>query len=297
MEYNKISLEKLLFEMNSLEKYLTECGLNWTKKLKKENSDIIYEFTQINKDHRVITFKRDGNIELSNTNTYNIIYNVLTGTLKVENWPSKTTISKKNNAIEITSETNTEKVSIAHFNNTKKISLIERINRDSSILLDLIEDKEGNIKKCNIDFRTHKGNQKINGTYALRIKGGNYPLSLKSIDRHGYQTMDFSGLLGIDEQTLTEIKNGNITNEIVENIATTTSAVINVMSMKNGRKHIPYKYDSINIESIREKETEIINYLRQIETEIPVQGMKNIIEETTKKYGEKEKKHCKRKQL
>lgn len=281
-EYDEFVDKELFNKIESSEETIPEVFI--------KNKSITW-YIDTNNCFRKIIFNRDGLIELYKSNikcdnSYNIIYNSVKEEIIIPK-NNDNSITIKNNLINISEKSEDEKFSLTHFNNSKKITFTKQINKDSSILLEIIEDKEGNIKKCNIDFRTHKGNKKINGVYALRITPGNRGVSLKSIDRHGFQTLDFSGLLNIDSDVLNQIKNGNISNQIIEDIINVTIPVINEMSLKLKRKHIPHNYGMISVDGIRNKEIDSLKYIKHIRDEIPIKTVRDIIRKTENNYDRK----------
>lgn len=328
-EETKETIEKILREKKNTEKELSKWNVSWTEEFDKadmhsytydeftdrelfgqiesseetmpevfiKNKAIIWNI-ETNNCFRRITFDRDGFISLykfrgSSDSSYNMTYDLKGNELTIQKY-NDDTIMIKDNLINIDKNSENEKFSLTHLNNSKKIALTRQINRESSILLEIIEDSKGNIKKGNVDFRTHKGNKKINGVYALRIKKGQNPISLKSINRHGHQTQDFSELLNIKSDVLNEIENGNISDETIEGIIMIAVPVINMISLKIKRKQIPDNRDLVDIDKLREREFVSLNYIKQIKGEIPITKMRRIIEEAGKSYQKSKEKTKKR---
>ena len=162
-------------------------------------------------------------------------------------------------------------------NGKKKISYTGPIKNSTSIWVELVFDEDESIERCYIDFRTHKGNGKISGLYALRIIPGNIfsKFALNHIGRSGNRSFDFSHLL--PTEVLNATIPGELTIELVNEIINKTIPVINQIS---GTKHKPFILsEEKHLEpNITETEKQIIDFIKQIKGEIPLPHLQENLE-------------------
>ena len=147
------------------------------------------------------------------------------------------------------------------------------------------------IEKCCIDFRTHKGNGKINGLYALRIEPGHFSrFSLNYISRDGVKGPDFVHLL--PTILFKAIIPGELTLELVDEIIYESVKVINQIAGIKHRQFITLDCDYC-VTDIVDIEKQIIDFIKQIKGEIPLPHLQANIEkfiEANSKYKKQGKK-------
>lgn len=147
------------------------------------------------------------------------------------------------------------------------LKYVSPIIEKSSIELDIYEDLERGTKKCNIDFRAHKSNGKIKGSYLMRIfKDEKNILSLKYMDRNGYYSNDFSGfLIEFYPDIYMKIENGILTIDMLKDIIEKTISIINVRAIEKGDPFISRKIN-LDIEDFTNLENNNIDFVQNSKT-------------------------------
>jgi len=162
--------------------------------------------------------------------------------------------------------------------NRKRIEYRTPIINNSSIQIELWEDAENSIERCYIDFRTHKGNGKVNGLYALRIIPKYNVCTLNFISRDGFRYGDFSKqLVENSEELYSSIFEGNLTYELIDELIRKVIPIINHRAINTSRKTIAQENNTA-ICNVLEIENEAINFIKQIKGEIPLPHLHSNVE-------------------
>ncbi len=227
---------------------------------------VVWKNITSNKAVRNITFNRDGKINFIKESkkagiNYEFSYDILNNNFDLDaknSYGNNLTIVKQDDFTKI--KTANLNIFYTKENKRKRIYYVSPIKDKTSVAIELWTNYNEKIESCNIDFRTHKSNGKINGLFALRInhKGNNALLfSLDFITRDG---LKYSLTKYIDYSMI----NQEITIDFI------TEIVKNVLPMINSKKEIFEKnYETIMIDVMNAR-LEIINFLKQIKGEIPL---------------------------
>lgn len=161
-------------------------------------------------------------------------------------------------------------------NKRKKIKYTSPIVNRSSIAMELWYNEKNQLERCYIDFRTHKGNNKINGLYELRIVPGYFSrFSLNYTSRDGYKGVDFVHLLPTN--LFCAIIPGELTIQLVDQIINESISIINHMARVKHKQTITSQGDCI-ASTIADIEKQSIEIIKQIKGEIPLPHLQEIIE-------------------
>lgn len=331
---NKNLYSKLLNEIKETEQNLTNWKQCWVQSLDFCNNDINFLFDEelmqeynngtiplnelfykvesilwnnivSNNSIREIDFQRNGQISFrkkarlfGTKNNYEFAYNILYDGFKFEKKGKKS----NDGNIEIDENIRWTKINSSNINiisfkddGTKIIEYKIPIDNDSSIIVKIYIQKE-KIKKCYVDFRTHRKNGKVNGTYALRLnaskKLSNENIcTLNFISRKGMKNNDFVNELSTTDNVLySKILNEDLTLELIEELIKKLIPVINNQALLNNKPIIGIDNEEIILSKM---EKDVINYIKQIKGEIPLphlqRNLENFIEsyEITKNDGQK----------
>ncbi len=245
---------------------------------------------------RNIRFERNGQIYFkkeekeSKKNSYEFQYNVTK-----DGFNLKKIVSRKNTDLEINENSDFTAIRFGNLkviyfkeNKIKKIQYKSRVENNSSIFLEIYINNQGEIERCNIDFRTHKNSrekyEKISGIYALRILPKENKFTLNFINRKGLKSSNFAcELFKEDEQLFKEILNGNITLELIDELINKGILVINRKAISNNKSTISVCNEPI-ILSCCEMQKDAINYVKQIKGEIPLPQLQENLEKFIEEY-------------
>lgn len=316
---NNELIPKLVDEIIKTEKCLTDWGQYWQQDIKenelysgiddalKESIDrgtvtlpelffkvktLLWSNINSAKSTRNINFSRDGDIVFTK-NSYNHLdginykfsYNILRDRFNLKSYRGL-----KNDILEIDENSyftniKTNQLNILHLkeNGRKRINYTSSIVDKSSISLELWTNEQNEIERCYIDFRTHKGNGRINGLYALRIFSQYDKFTLKFISRKGNRSNDFANVLASnDEELYSTIINEKITIELVNELISKVIPIVNrkVTKSNNHGGNRQYIADVSNtiIPSFMSDEVEAINFVKQIKGEIPLPHLQENLE-------------------
>lgn len=308
-EKNKL-IPKLIEEVISAEKKLTDWRQSWWQEL--ENHELHYEFDRelINEiDNgtvtypelfskfktliwrniasknatRFIAFSRTGDIAFSKTlkkdgSNYEFSYNVMKDGFKLRVNGEDLIVDDNKYFTNI----RTRQVNILQGKENKRkfITYVSPIINNFSIAMDIWINESNEIEKCNIDFRTHKGNGKINGIYILRLNPSNIDkCSIRFVSRKG--NIGFiTNLFGIDEVSKFE---GKITFEMINEFV---NKVISFINKKEGLIKNQIVFNEFDVVT---QKKQIINFLKQLKDEIPLPILQERIDKIVSK-NEQEKK-------
>ena len=254
-------------------------------------ADSIYWYNiKSNKSIRNISFNRSGHIYLDKFSKnydgihYSIDYYVLNDgcTFHTENQDNNYFVLDENNYY-TQIKTNNIKIHTSKETKKKTINYVSPTINKSSISIELILDEFDKIDRCHIDFRTHKGNGKINGLYALRINPGYYnDFSLNYISRNGIKEQNFVYSLPI---TLFEgIISSGLTFELVNEIINESIKIIKLKAMLKHRQSVNIE-GTYNISYVMDIEKQIIDFIKQIKGEIPLPHLQENIEKFIETYS------------
>lgn len=163
-------------------------------------------------------------------------------------------------------------------NQRKRINYVTPTINNSSIEVELWTNNEDEIERCYIDFRTHKGNGKVNGLYALRIIPEYNIFKLNFISRDGFRYGDFSKqLIENSEELYSAIFDGKLTYELIDELIKRLIPIINHKAINSSRKTIAQENNTA-ISNVLEIENQAINFIKQIKGEIPLPHLQANVE-------------------
>ena len=263
-------------------------------------ADSIYWYNiKSKKAIRSIGFNRDGHIYLNKRffdGMYSINYYIQNDgfVFHIENQTNHNYLVLDENNCYTQIKTNNITIHTSKETKKKTINYVSPVINKSSISIELMLDENSQIERCNIDFRTHKSRNKINGLYALRINPGYYnDFSLNYISRNGYRGPSLEDLLEI--KSLIKIKPGKLTFELINEIIKESIIVIKQMAGLTQRQIInlegPY-----NISYLMDIEKQIIDFVKQTKGEIPLPHLQENIDKFIETYS-KDKSENKKKVL
>lgn len=278
-----VSLFDDFFDKNMIEK-LNNGTLSIDEAFYKANkielNDIISK-----KNERSIEFYRNGNIEFRKRSrkrnkagkTYCYNYNVC-----CSGFVFKTTsgiIIQENGLWTMIKACNTN---IKYLKEEKEIlyTYISPNIDNSSMKIEIRTDINNNIKKCYVDFRTHKnGRRNVNGTYALRInKECNY-YRLNFLSRRGNKEWSiFDSLKELYSNLYSQIISDELTPELLDILIKILTIVVNKDADKKVRKKFDYPSESI-VSNMFNLPGYVVNYLKELKGEIPLPHLKDIVEQ------------------
>ena len=263
--------------------------------------NIIWSGIESKKSSRNITFSRNGYIEFSkksrndkNGIDYNISYNILSDGFNLKSISRR---NKQAESLEIDENPYYTNIKTGNTNymhlkdkKIKKIDYISPIIDNSSIYIELWTNDQNEITKCNVDFRTHKDNGKINGFYALRINPQQYydKISIRFISRKGTRERDFSDKIENLEELFSTTIDGQATATAIDELIMKVIIIINNRASDNKRQSISSMNDGI-ISSIMNTEKEVINFVKQIKGEIPLPHLQANLEKFVNEHDKNKK--------
>lgn len=266
-------------------------------------ADSIYWYgIESNKSIRNISFNRNGNISLDKRSKdyngihYSISYHILTDgfVFHTANLINHNYLVLDENDYYTQIKTNNIKIHTSKETKKKTINYVSPVINKSSISIELVLNENNEIERCHVDFRTHKGNGKINGLYALRINPGYYKeFSLNYISRNGIKEQNFVYSLPI--HLFEEIISRGLTFELVNEMINESIKIIKLKAMLKHRQSINIE-GTYNISYVIDIEKQIIDFIKQIKGEIPLPHLQENIEKFIETYS-KDKEQLKKKVL
>lgn len=173
----------------------------------------------------------------------------------------------------------------SEYYNKKHFHYVSPIENKSSISVDILFNEDNYIEKCYIDFRTHKGNGKVNGLYALRIVPGyREKFTLDYINRKGRKTRYLSAYLPVN--LFFALFPADCTLELVDKIIDETIVTMNQRANLKKLQKINFKNEGIAT-NFPVVEKQVIDFIKQIKGEIPLPHLRENIEkfvESNSKY-------------
>ena len=329
---NYIVIPAVIEEMNQTEKVLANWGEGWIQTLNLDSypniddidsklvdeeykngtasiQEMFYKAESIfwhgitsKKSTRNIEFSRNGKIHFnksskdSNGIKYDFDYYVLSDgfDFKTYGWFDKRNLEIEDNSYYTKIKQGKVNILRNKESKRKRIRYTTSIINDSSIEVELWTNDENVIERCYIDFRTHKGNGKVNGLYALRILPQYRIFTLNFISRDGIKYVDFSKTLTENnEELFSTIFDGNLTFELIDELVKKIIPIINRRAIRYSRKVIDQQ-NSLVISNIVDMERQAINFIKQIKGEIPLphlqSNIENFIVENDRSYAENQNK-------
>ena len=287
----EISKPKLIpyFDDEIEEQYKTN-NLLVPEVLIKSNS-IIWKNNESN-DKLIIEFFKDGYVSFDKTtdnkNHYYFLYNLLDDTFELKKIDSQNLRILKNKMYTIIENDSIKEIHEDDKSQRRIKYITHPIERTSEVTELFLQN--GIIKRCNLDFRTHKATGKITGTYSLKIlsRYGRKLLSLSFITRNGIREKDFSSeLLDANPKLYYELKNDHLTKGLLNEIIETAIPIINKNAEENKR---PYIYNNDIIGKLGNAEEEALTLMKEIKGEIPGPNLEEKIDEFTTKYDKSKEK-------
>lgn len=251
-------------------------------------ADSIYWYNiKSKKAIRSIGFNRDGHIYLNKRffdGMYSINYYIQNDgfVFHTENQDNHNYLVIDENNYYTQIKTNNIKIHTSKETKKKTINYVSPTKNNSSISIELILDKNNQIERCHIDFRTHKGNGKINGLYALRIYPRFNKITLNYISRNGYKGRSLEDLL--ETYWYKESHPIELPFEFINEIINQSEMVINQVSFVHQKQKIDL--DKLyNISYIMDIEKQIIDFIKQTKGEIPLPHLQENIEKFIETYS------------
>ena len=164
----------------------------------------------------------------------------------------------------------------------KEIVVFSPIYEKSSIKIVIKINEQNIMEKCFIDFRTHKGNGKINGQYILRMVVNSYnkqnnKFLIKFINHRGKGNLYFSSeALEYEKEMLSTINNEKLTIESLNEIVKRCLLIINTSAINYKRRPISLASENI-ISNIIESESQVMSLLCRTEDKIPIPHLQMIL--------------------
>ena len=226
-----------------------------------------------------IRFSREGNVLLekssrcNHVSTYTFSYHILEDGFSFT-WPYRIGDEPYDNRKGLVEFYSGSFYSAYDCKRKQKILCYEtEIVEDSSLLVSLIEKEDA--LQASIDFRTHKSNGKVNGTYALRIFSDESceMVSLDFISRKGKWELGFSeDVFGFYDNVCC----GENARMWLSSFVARVLPVINEKASLNHRKPISYQHSSV-IEDMSKIEKQMIDRLMNIQEELPLPYLSELV--------------------
>ena len=295
-------IPKLIEEVIATYKNLTDWGQSWWQDI--ENYELHYEFDRefistidngtviypellnkvktviwrdikSRKSSRCIIFSREGYVKFykdskKNGINYEFSYNVLSDGFKFKGNINGEDLTINDNKYFTEIKTKQSKIVQTKENSLKYIDYVSPIIDNFSVSMNIWMNELNEIEKCNIFFKTHKGNGKINGMYILKLNPSNMDKCLiKFIGRK--RNFDFT--INLFEANEISKFEGKITIEMINEI------VNKVIPIINKKEEFPKNQIIFEDLDILTQEKQIINFLKQLKDEIPLPLLKERVEE------------------
>ena len=292
-------MSKISKEIRDIDSSLTELNKSWTEDLElceskdltmfdkelldsyKDGSatiqekffkaDIIY-WTGIfsKKFERCYTFFRDGKVILTKEakrpvnqdSDYKITYDVMGKGFDLETRE----VSIIDNEKESYLENDYIDITKSKEDGMKYINYETPIIDGTSAHVELTIDSNDEIKKCYVDFRTHKSNGKINGMYLLRINNKDRICTLNFMSRDGNKNE--RNILGDEAYAFY----GDITIDEIDDLINTCVNLINAYALRNKKQTVNLTNKRL-ITTYAYEEAKIIKYIDEIKGEIPYSSL------------------------
>ena len=234
---------------------------------------------------REVTFNVDGDVSFfkknkKNHSAYEFSYNVREDGFTFKNFnisisdnPSYTTIKTRNGEVIKSKE-----------RGTKTITYTSDVVDKSSIYAEVRLDDKDDINKCYFDFRIHRNNGKtwygkkgkINGMYLIRINNRDKSFSFSYQSRKG-DICKYIDNIYYDDESLSM---GTLKNRIEFFVDIINSCY------RNGRGAIS---SDINISDLVNTEKDVVNFMKQIKSEIPLPYLQEQIDKFILEYSNSKK--------
>ena len=232
-------------------------------------------WTNINSNmaKREVNFNVNGDVKFSrrpkkNGVSYEFEYNVVEDGFVFKN----SDVSISDNSFETKIETRNGEVIKSKKKGTKKITYKSDVINKSSIYAEVRLDNNDDIDKCYIDFRTHRNNGKINGMYLIRINNRDKNFSFSYRTRKGDICKYIDNIYYDDERlSMATLKN---------RIEFFRDAINSCY--RNGRGAIS---SDINISDLVNIEKDVVNFIKQIKSEIPLPYLQEQIDKFILEYS------------
>lgn len=156
---------------------------------------------------------------------------------------------------------------------------------NSSVKVEIRTDINNNIKKCYVDFRTHKNGRKgkVNGTYALRIRKETNCYKLNFLSRSGDRYWSiFESLNELDSNLYSQTIHDDLTPELLDKLIIMLIEVVNRDANKIDRKNTYCPSEKI-VSNMFNTYPYAINYLKELKGEIPLPHLSDIVEQFIKR--------------
>lgn len=245
--------------------------------------DIIFS-----KDGQVI-FKKQNIYPYLVPNTYEFCYHILSDGFKLKRFltPSKTLLQIEENQYYTSIKTPNL---FTYYNKEEQEKYVRycipSINQ-SSLNLEIYRNKDDEIERCYVDFRTHRKNGKVNGQYALRIflKYGVRRYNLDFISRKGSHSYDFIEELTIKDNDLyDDMYKGEITLDLIERMIAKIIPILNRIAFASNRPPIALELASV-ISDYKQESKAAIDFVNQIRGEIPLPHLEENLNKFIEKYS------------
>lgn len=236
---------------------------------------------------RSITFAPNGDVTLlkksklsDSSHNYEASYNLFEDSCTF-NGPM-VSLEKSKDSLKI----KTPDIAVSKLNNGNTvITYSSRIIINSNFTLQMYLDEFGNIIKCNIDFNTYKEHEpknKINGTYAVRIKPTLGTFSMEFISRKGFKTGGFRKDIVSDVELYDLMTSKSLQVSDITAIIDKLIPIINCRAVNNNKKPIYPSRVAFIPNQLSKISSATANYLKEIKGEVPLPHLVMILEDIIK---------------
>lgn len=247
------------------------------------------------KSTRNIAFFQNGQIQFNKIqkgpgkNNYEFTYHILKDGFKLERYltPEETLLQIEENQSYTSIKTPNLYTYYDKEEQEKYVRYCISSKYQSSLVLEIYKNKDNEIEKCYVDFRTHRKNGRVNGLYALRIfsKYGTRRYNLCFTSRKGDHSYDFINEVTSDDEVLfSKMYEGTITLDLIEEMIAKIIPIINRKAYRVNRPLIALELASVIGDYKRESEA-AIDFLKQIRGEILLPHLEENIDKFIEEYS------------
>lgn len=246
---------------------------------------------------RSMKFNRDGQITFKKLNqdtpltpnSYEFCYYILSDGFKLKRFLTPKKILLQIEESQYYTSIKTPKL-FAYFNKEEQEKYVKyyipKINQ-SSLVLEIYKNKEDEIERCYVDFRTHGTHGKVNGLYALRIflKYGVRRYNLCFTSRKGIHSYDFiEELTNKDDDLYYDMYERDFTLDLLERMIAQIIPILNRKALSVNRPPIALELASV-IRDYKQESEAAIDFVKQIKGEIPLPHLKKNLDKFIEEYS------------
>ncbi|MDE5539436.1 MAG: hypothetical protein K2J20_02995 [Bacilli bacterium] len=216
----------------------------------------------------------------NSTHDYEASYNLYNDSCTFNS--SKVSVESSNDFVNI----KTHDISVSKLNNGNTIIIhSSKIINNSNFTLQIFLDENTKIVKCIIDFHTYKKvgrNNKINGTYAVRINPTLGTFSIDFISRKGFKTGGFMKDIASDVELYDLMTSKDIQVNDISTIIDKLIPIISCRAVNDNKRPIYPSRVAFIADELSNISRNTANYLKEIKGEIPLPHLVMILENIIK---------------